>query len=358
MPFVAAIENVRMLRVDLLVLPNAASSTLLGMFDVLSSVGRDWELITGSNVGGPRVRPRLVSPTGGAVEVLNGVGLRTHVGFAEARDPDLVLVPDLMVDPAGSLTGQFPEAVDWLRERFAAGALIATVCSGSLLLAETGLLAGCDATTHWVFSNMFARDYPDVKLHPNRVLVATGEGERLITAGGASSWHDLLLYLIARFIGPEQAIHIAKLYLLQIHAEGQLPYACITANSQHDDKVIRELQHWLALNYHSSNPVTTMMQRSGLSERTFKRRFKFATGLAPIDYVHNLRIEEAKQMLEAESAPVEAIALEVGYDDATFFRRLFKRKTGLTAIAYRRKFQTISRLRPRESAGASQARPF
>jgi len=86
-----------------------------------------------------------------------------------------------------------------------------------------------------------------------------------------------------------------------------------------------------------------MVRLSGLAERTFKRRFRQATGLAPLEYVHTLRLEEAKQMLESGDAPVDAVAREVGYEDAGFFSRLFRRKVGLTAAQYRRRFGSLRR---------------
>jgi transcriptional regulator GlxA family with amidase domain len=90
-------------------------------------------------------------------------------------------------------------------------------------------------------------------------------------------------------------------------------------------------------------PVAQMVALSGLPERTFKRRFAQATGMAPLEYVHTLRLEEAKQMLETGDAPVEQIATEVGYQDASFFNRLFRRKVLLTPAQYRRRFGALSR---------------
>jgi transcriptional regulator GlxA family with amidase domain len=110
---------------------------------------------------------------------------------------------------------------------------------------------------------------------------------------------------------------------------------------QKTDAVIGRCQEWIAQNYVSENPVAAMAERSGLSPRTFARRFQAATGYLPMDYVHALRIEEAKQLIETENIGIDEIGLKVGYDDPTFFRRLFKRKAGLTPAAYRRKFSGI-----------------
>jgi transcriptional regulator GlxA family with amidase domain len=95
---------------------------------------------------------------------------------------------------------------------------------------------------------------------------------------------------------------------------------------------------WLADHYREPNPVAAMTRVSGLNGRTFARRFRQATGLSPLEYVHRVRLEEAKQMLEATDQPVAAIALEAGYEDEGFFVRLFKRSVGMTPAQYRRRF--------------------
>jgi transcriptional regulator GlxA family with amidase domain len=141
--------------------------------------------------------------------------------------------------------------------------------------------------------------------------------------------------------GTQHAIRTAKIYLLSGHLDGQLPFAVMTKRLQKSDAVIYECQAWIAQNYSCANPVATMAERSGLKPRRFARRFRAATGYLPMDYVHALRVEEAKQLIETESAGIDQVGFSVGYEDPTFFRRLFKRNAGLTPAAYRRKFAGI-----------------
>ena len=122
------------------------------------------------------------------------------------------------------------------------------------------------------------------------------------------------------------------------------------------DAAIRDCQAWIADTYAQPNPVEAMVARSGLTARTFSRRFRAATGYAPIDYVQALRIEEAKQMLETDGVPIEEVSAAVGYEDAASFRRIFKRRVGLTPAAYRRKFQWLSQLAA-PSGGAQDVAP-
>jgi transcriptional regulator GlxA family with amidase domain len=166
-----------------------------------------------------------------------------------------------------------------------------------------------------------------------------------VTAGGVTSWQDLALYLIARLCGREQAIRTAKVFLFAGHEDGQLPFSAMTRSVDGSDAVIAECQGWIAENYQTENPVQHMAERSGLNPRTFARRFRVATGYQPIDYVRALRVEEAKQMLEMSETGLDEIAATVGYSDAATFRRLFKKKAGLTPASYRRKFQGIAAIR-------------
>ena len=182
------------------------------------------------------------------------------------------------------------------------GATLATACSGAVLLAEAGLLDGQEATTHWAYCDILRSRYPEVKVRAQRALVVSGDGQRLVMAGGGTSWLDLALYLIARFVGVDAAMQVARINLIDWHAIGQQPFARLARSRQVDDAVIARCQTWIAEHYHEPAPVAAMVRLSGLAERSFKRRFRQATGMSPLEYVHTLRLEEAKQMLEAGDA--------------------------------------------------------
>lgn len=128
------------------------------------------------------------------------------------------------------------------------------------------------------------------------------------------------------------------------HVEGQSPYAVMTRPMEVKDALIAECQAWIAENYEVENPVERMVEQSGLGARTLARRFKSVTGYNPIDYVQALRIEEAKQVLERDQRPIDEIAAAVGYEDGSSFRRVFKKRVGLTPAAYRKKFQSLAAL--------------
>ena len=214
-----------------------------------------------------------------------------------------------------------------------------SACSGIFLLGETGLFDGKDATVHFAYARAFSAAYPTIPVHPERVLVISGRHEELVSSGASNTWHDLVLYLIARFSGATDAQEVARMFALQWHQDGLAPFIVFEGRRDHGDGEIESAQKWLSTHFSVANPVEEMIKRSKLAERTFKRRFTSATGIAPIAYVQRLRIEDAKRRLERTDAPVDEISWRVGYEDPAFFRRIFKRTTGLAPGAYRKRFR-------------------
>lgn len=331
----------RPVKVAVLAVPEVTASTLFGMFDLFSSPGRDYQFITRGVAGEQRMTPFIVARQKEGFQAANGIPVSPHHDFASAPQPDIVCIPDFFVNPGDSVAGHYAPEAEWLRAVHDKGAVLASACSGTVLLGETGLLANCDAAIHWGYVKTLTNNYPGVKVNLNQSLVLTGEAQRLIMAGGGTSWTDLALYLIARHVGLKEAIEVAKTYMLQWHELGQRPFAALLSFRQTDDAVINACQAWAAENYATPSPVAAMMQVSGLTERSFMRRFKQATGLTPLDYIHALRLEESKQMLETTDESVDAIAAEVGYEDQSFFSRLFRRKVGMTPAQYRLRFQSL-----------------
>jgi transcriptional regulator GlxA family with amidase domain len=290
----------------------------------------------------------LVGTAEGSVPTASGIDLPVHRAVSEPGRTDIAIVPSLFVPGAAWRRGRYPELVDWLHRVHGEGGMLCSACSGVLLIAETGLLSGRQATIHPAYAATFRSNYPDVRLRLEETLVATGDREELVSAGASASWHDLVLYLVARHVGPTAAQAVAKFLLLQWHTDGQGPYVPFDAPTDHGDAIVAEAQEWLRASYAVAAPVTEMVERSGLPERTFKRRFARATGYSPIAYVQHVRVEEAKRRLERTGEPVDRISYAVGYEDPASFRRLFKRVTGVSPGVYRRKLQlpAFARSRP------------
>jgi transcriptional regulator GlxA family with amidase domain len=337
--------------VALLGTPEASAATLYGFYDVLAGTRRDWHMLHGGPPTESPFRPLVVSADGRPFSGGNGVRITPEASFAECPHPDVVCITDLLIAP-GAETPPYEAELAWLRGAWDAGATLASACSGALLLARTGLLDDCEATSHWAYCDYLARAHPRTRWQAERGLVVAGPGGRIVMAGSGVAWHMLALALIARYASPEDAMQVARINLLDMNETSPLAYASLTRGGRAADELIARCQLWAASNYREESPVARMEALSGLPARTFKRRFVQATGMTPLDYVHTLRLEEAKQMLESTDLSVEAIAQEVGYEDTSFFGRLFKRKAALTPAQYRRRFAAMgARLRSVAAAG-------
>ncbi len=322
--------------------PLSSTSVLFSILDVLSSVGRDWEMLHGLPTQVPVFQASLRTIDGAPYWDVNGRKITPDAMLPEDPQPDLIIVPDMQFDPSGDFPEDYRMIADWVAAAYQRGAIVTSVCSGAVLLGAAGLLDQKEATTHWGYAEMLGRNCPEVTVRCERVLVPVGEGHRVVTAGGHSSWADLMLYLITRFAGADEARRIAKIYLINPHDDGLLSYASLTSGRQHEDQLIADAQVWAAQNYDVPSPVAAMAERSQMTERGFLRRFKKATGQAPTDYIQTLRVEEAKQLLETTAMPIEDISADVGYSEPSSFRAAFRKRVGLSASEYRKKWQALA----------------
>ena len=325
-------------RVSLIVIPEGSISTLHGLYDVLNA----FEMLAGLDEAipaSPPFRVEIVGAAAGPVKLASGLVAQAHRGIGEAADADIVIVPSVVLRRGRWEPGRYPALVQWLAHAHGRGALLCSACSGVFLLAETGLFDDREATVHWSYANAFRAVFPGVRLFPERALVVAGERGELVCSGASMSWHDLVLYLIARHVGPTAAQAVARFFALQWHRDGLGPYVVFEGRRDHGDAAVLAAQDWLAKHFSVASPVEEVVRRSGIAARTFKRRFTEATGLAPLPYVQQLRVADAKRRLERTREPVDEIAWRVGYEDPAFFRRLFKRITGVSPAHYRRQFQ-------------------
>jgi transcriptional regulator GlxA family with amidase domain len=330
----------------IIAVPESAGSALYGMVDVLSATGSVWQTLTRTTPAGTPFRVRVVGTSRERFPCGYGVPVEPQAAIHEIDHADIIILPELWLGPEEHMKGRYPELAEWIRARYEAGAHIYSACSGAVMLAQTGLLDGRDATSHWGYQDLFRREYPHVRFHPEPNLCFADPSGRIVTAGGTTSWHDLALHIIARHVSPGEAMRIAQVYLLKWHDDGQLPYEPLVRQRPHADAVVRVCERWLGEHFREPGAVAGVVGHARTPERTLKRRFKAATGLAIIDYVQNLRVEEAKRLLESSDESADDIGVAVGYEDPSFFRRVFKRRTGVTPGRYRRVFQPIQRGMP------------
>lgn len=349
MPRRTAQTRLEPLHVSLVAIPEAVVSTLSGIFDVMNAFAM-MPSSGNAQFHAPPFRVEIVGLQPGLLELASRVPVMVQRSIAVLDATDIIVVPSILLGPEGWRKDRYPELVDWLRAMHRRGALLCSACSGIFLLAETGLFDGVDATVHYGYARAFTAVFPEVPIHPERVLVVSGKREELISSGASMTWHDLVLYLISRHAGATAAQAVARSFALQWHQDGLAPYIVFEGRKGHGDLAIQAAQDWVATHFSVANPLEEMIRRTGLTERTFKRRFKSATGLSPLAYVQRLRIEDAKRRLERTEVSVDEISWQVGYEEPAFFRRLFKRVTGLAPGTYRRRFKIPDYAQPHSKA--------
>jgi transcriptional regulator GlxA family with amidase domain len=326
----------RPIQIAILATPEVEPWVALGIHDAFWAVGVLWNRVMGEPEA-PAFAPQIVSTDGAMMQTSTGVNISPQGTLASLPRPDIIFVPSILIASGAEFGRNNPDVLRWMREAHANGSRVVSSCTGSFALAEAGLLDGRETTTHWAFVEPMRKEYPAIKVRGDRIIVTADEDGSIVTAGGATSWTDLVLYLVGRFVSQEEARRLAKMSLFDWHHQGQNPYARLVTKPQRDDAAIHAVQEWAADNYAAPDIVSAMTAHAQLTEKTFARRFKAATGFAPLEYVQRLRIEESKQLLETRDSPIEAIGEQVGYADAASFRRLFKRYVGESPGEYRRR---------------------
>ncbi len=203
------------------------------------------------------------------------------------------------------------------------------------MFAWAGLLDGRPATTHWGLVERCRELFPKVAWDAERFVT---ESDHILCGGGVYASIDLSLHLVERFCGHEVMVKTAKSLLLETPRIWQTSHAAQPPRSAHDDEPVQRAQQWLVAHFPKEVDLDELAATVGMSPRNFARRFKAATGEAPLAYLHRLRIDAARHSLENKHRTVQEISEEVGYGDVAFFRRLFKRHTGVSPRDYRSRF--------------------
>ncbi len=322
-----------MITVTILALTNTGASTITNPMDIFHLAGILWNATLGEKMT-PYFNVEVVTDDGKPARCLNRLMVEPHCSIDDVRETDLILITSILdIEKTMKYQGII---IPWLKEHYAKGAAIASLCTGAFVLAETGLLDGKTATTHWGYVNEFRERYPQIDLKPEQMI--TDEGD-LYCSGASNACVDLSLYLVEKYCGHEVAVQCAKSLVIDMGRFSQEPYASVLYyQKSHQDSLILNSQSWMESTFSKALDIDEVADRFHVSRRTFERRFKRATGDTPLGYVHRVRIEAAKKLLENDALSVEEISFQVGYEDSGFFRKIFKRKTSLTPTEYRNRF--------------------
>lgn len=325
----------------LLAYPGCKATGVAVAADVLNVLNSLWQREQGG--AEPLFRWRVLSPDGAGIATATGLQLAAQGRWEDAGSCPVAVLPAIHYTRAAELLQQLhtlTPALAILPQLHAAGTTIGAGCTGTFLLAESGLLDDRRATTSWWLQRLFAQRYPRVKLRAEELLT---EEDRLVCAGANNARADLILRLAEPYAGRDLVWMAAKLLLVDANRISQSAYMSLPEQATHADPVVERVQLRLQTQLAEPHDLDALAALAEVSPRTLIRRFKDATGLPPIAYLQQLRIDTAKRLLETTPASVDQIVAQVGYQDVSTFRKLFKRGTGLSPREYRARFTLGSR---------------
>lgn len=323
------------MKITFLAAEGCLSSGITGLLDMFS-IANMWSAFLSGNPE-PLFETEIVTLGGKPVLSSGCIQMLPHRPLEDVLATDFVLIPPFIPLPD-------PEAINsvelrkWIVSQHQSRTPVAAMCTGVFLLAETGLLNGKTATTNWQFARKFKRRFPEVRLHPEHLLT---EEDGLFCTGAATSYFNLGLRIIGRYGSNELASACAKALLVDPNRESQTPYFIFRQEREHSDGEVMKAQRYLEENFSKIIKIDEVANHVCISSRHFKRRFKHATGHAPVRYLQMVRLEAAKKKLETTLETIEEITRHIGYEDSSTFRRLFKNHTKLSPREYRDKFLCV-----------------
>ncbi|MGO4501523.1 MULTISPECIES: GlxA family transcriptional regulator [unclassified Dyella] len=263
-----------------------------------------------------------------------GATIRSSFGMATQSEPFSAQPIDTLLICGGvGVPESTPALLDFIREAPARTRRIAAICTGAFLLAETGLLDGRRATTHWLLARDLAERFPKVQVEEDRIFIIDGP---IWTSAGMSAGIDLALAMVEKDLGAEVARQVArKLVLYHRRAGGQSQFSTLLELEPKSDRIQSALTYAKS-HLQSALSVEELAAAANLSARQFSRAFRAETGQSPAKAVEHLRIEAARLMMEQTRHPVEVVAREVGFADRERMRRAFLRAFGQPPQAIRR----------------------
>jgi len=283
-----------------------------------------------------KLKTQLVSQEAKAVTSRAGIQFLPditldNIAADEVYVPDIILVPSLWRNPRPVLK-KHAKLITWLKHCWQQGSTLLAVGTGVCFLAESGLLDNHSATTHWHYVEQFKRDYPKVEIKPDFFIT---QSERIYCAASLNALADIIVHLISQTYGLSAAQNVERNFSHEIRKPYEEQRYLEGAVDRHADELIAQIQFWLRTNLSSDISLSELAEQFGLSQRSFTRRFKMATGIRATEYWQQLRIETAKDLLASSNLSIQEIAYHVGYQDQGHLTRLFKQNLSLTPKDYR-----------------------
>lgn len=253
----------------------------------------------------------------------------------ELKEIDLIIIPPMSGNIADDINLN-RDYIPWIIQQYKLGAEVASLCVGSFILADTGLLNGRQCSTHWQSANEFRNRFPDIQLVDEKIIT---DHDGLYTSGGSNSYWNLLIYLIEKYADRETSIWASKYFEVERNRDNQSLFMIFEGSKMHHDEAVLTAQKYIETSFKEKISIDGLADLVHLGRRTFQRRFQKATHLTVKEYIQKLRIEAAKKLLEENNLTVNEVMYESGYNDTKAFRYIFKKVSGVSPLVYRRKFR-------------------
>jgi transcriptional regulator GlxA family with amidase domain len=319
-------------KVSILVIEDSTPMAPICAMEILNKAGAIHQEVTGA--AKPFFETELVSVRRRTVKSTGQVNLQCHKLLEEVRATDILMIPSIEFDIEQKLKRN-KAAIPHLMRLRRRGTELASMCTGTFLLASTGLLKDKSATTHWFAAPAFRAMFPDIKLEDHKIIV---DEDGLYSSGGATSSMHLGLYLTEKYCGKATANLLSRMLLLESKETYQTRFSIFLPQTQHSDEAIHVSQQAIEKDGEGKLTVERLAGIACLSKRSFIRRFKTATGNTPVEYMQRMNVEKAKRQLEVSQQSIEQIIYSLGYNDIHSFRKIFSRYTNLTLKEYRDRY--------------------
>jgi transcriptional regulator GlxA family with amidase domain len=262
------------------------------------------------------------------------VTIKPQVNISAILKTNLIIIPSLVTNYQKALKGN-KLLTDWIERQYLEGAEIASMCTGTFMLASAGLLNGKNCSTHWAAADNFRMFFPKVNLQAEKVIT---DEHGIYTNGGAYSFLNLLIYLVEKYYDRQTAIYCSKIFQIEIDRQSQSPFSIFTGQKMHGDEMVQKAQAYIESKVAEKIIVEDLSSKFAIARRNFDRRFIKATGNTPLEYAQRVKIEAAKKAFETTRKTVNEVMYDVGYSDPKSFRDTFRRITGTLPLDYRAKY--------------------
>jgi len=260
--------------------------------------------------------------------------VKPQANIAGIAKTNLIIIPSLVSDYQKAMKGN-KLLVDWIEQQYKLGAEIASMCTGTFMLASAGLLDGRNCSTHWSAADAFRTMFPKVNLQADKLIT---DEHGIYTNGGAYSFLNLVIYLVEKYFDRQTAIYCSKIFQIELDRQSQSAFTIFTGQKMHGDEMVQKAQAYIESKVDEKISVEHLSSKFAVGRRNFDRRFIKATGNTPVEYSQRVKVESAKRAFESSRKTISEVMYDVGYSDVKAFREVFRKITGMSPLEYRGKY--------------------